>query len=136
MGETNRIFVYGTLRQGFPLHRFLERSGARLLGSGSIAGNLYDLGEFPGALAASDPDAKVQGEVYELRDSDKQLRELDGIEEYNPEQPGNSLFVRRLAVVKLQNGASVRAWTYFLSRKPTNARRLASGDYAEARRSR
>jgi gamma-glutamylcyclotransferase (GGCT)/AIG2-like uncharacterized protein YtfP len=132
--QSNKLFVYGTLRRGFPLHKHLHGGTAQFLGRGKMRGRLYDLGDFPGALPS--PTNEIEGELYELTDAARQLKQLDEIEEFFPEQPGQSLFLRRLAEVELETGQKVRAWVYFLAKKPANARLVPSGDYAEARRSR
>ncbi|PYU32732.1 MAG: hypothetical protein DMG28_10375 [Acidobacteria bacterium] len=126
-----RLFVYGTLRRGFALHPLLRKLAERYVGRGKIQGHLYDLGRFPGAVPSSSPQNKITGEVYELSNPDKQLEELDRAEEYHREQPRNSLFVRRLSLVRLENGRRFKAWVYFLPRRPSKARPIHEGDYAE-----
>jgi gamma-glutamylcyclotransferase (GGCT)/AIG2-like uncharacterized protein YtfP len=49
--------------RGFPLHRLLEH-GARCVGTGQVAGRLFNLGAYPGAV--SDAHARITGEVYEI----------------------------------------------------------------------
>jgi gamma-glutamylcyclotransferase (GGCT)/AIG2-like uncharacterized protein YtfP len=132
--EKDKLFVYGTLLRGFPLHKYLRKGGVRYLGKAKIHGRLYDLGQFPGALPSESPAEEIEGELYELSDPTEQLKELDEVEEFYPNRLRKSLFVRELAHVRLPTGQSVRAWVYFLSRKPPNARFIESGDYAEARR--
>ena len=136
MAETNKIFVYGTLRRGFPLHKYLPTSSARFVGRGTILGRLYDLGDFPGALPSGSPTHEIEGELYELINGTKLLKELDKVEEFFPEGPDESLFLRRITDVELESGKKVKAWVYYLAEKPANARLIQSGDYAEARRSR
>ena len=60
------LFVYGTLMRGFPLHRLLD-GRARLVGHGSIAACLHDLGTYPAAVP--NPAGRVRGEVYALADA-------------------------------------------------------------------
>jgi len=129
---TNKLFVYGTLRRGFAPHKYLGRA-SRFLGAASIRGRLYDLGEYPGAVASDLPGEEIRGEVYELRDLDNQLKVLDELEEFDPERPEKSLFVRRPVQVKLGSGEQIKAWVYFLPRRPRNARLISSGDYRKAR---
>ncbi len=130
----DRLFVYGTLRKGFALHAYLRKSTVRYLGKGKIHGNLYDLGEFPGALPSSSPEKEIEGEVYELLDAKNQLKELDRIEEFHSDRPEDSLFVRQLSVVRSEKGHRFKAWVYFLPRRPSKGRPIQSGDYAAARR--
>ncbi len=136
MVESNKVFVYGTLRRGLPLHKLLRRGSVRLLGRARIQGRLYDLGEFPGALPSQSPANEIEGELYEFTNGAQLLKELDEVEEYFPERPNESLFLRRLADVELESGKKVKAWVYYLAEKPANARLIPGGDYAEARRSR
>ena len=131
---SNKLFVYGTLRLGFPLHPYMRKGAVRLLGKGKICGRLYDLGDFPGALPSTSRSDEIEGELYELGDAIQQLRELDEVEEFNSQRPGESLFVRRLTDVELATGQRYKAWAYFLPKKPAKARLIPSGDYAEVRR--
>ncbi|HLE17957.1 MAG TPA: gamma-glutamylcyclotransferase family protein [Syntrophales bacterium] len=121
-----KIFVYGTLRKGFPLHRYLADK-ARFVGAGTIRGALYDLGEYPGVVQSNK--GEVKGELYELENASKYLRELDRIEEFDPENPENSLFIRSLTDVKLADKKTTKAWVYFLPSKPARARLILDGDY-------
>lgn len=130
----NKLFVYGTLRKGFPLHSYLQKGSIRDVGSGRIQAKLYDLGQFPGAVSSSSASEVVEGEVFELLRPEQHLRELDAVEGFDPDDLEGSLFVRRIASVRLQNGRSVKAWAYFLPKKPSGGRRINSGDYAEAHR--
>jgi len=136
MPRTNKLFVYGTLRRGFPLHKHLRTGTVRFLGRAKILGRLFDLGNFPGALPSESPANEIEGELYELTSGAQQLKELDEVEEFFPQRPDESLFLRRLTDVELESGEKVEAWVYYLAEKPTNARPIPSGDYSEARRSR
>ncbi len=132
--KTQKLFVYGTLRRGFALHSRLAKLEARYLGRGRIAGNLYNLGEYPGAVPSRSRGKAIEGEVYELQDPEKQLKALDRVEEFKSALPERSLFIRQKTTVRLTDGKRVRAWVYFLPRRPSKARILSSGDFAEARR--
>lgn len=129
-----RLFVYGTLRRGFPLHHHLVSLGARFLGQAKVAAELYDLGsDYPGARATETPDQWVRGELYRLRKPAHDLIVLDRVEDYTPGGPKCSEFVRARAEVILKNGSSSGAWIYWLAHPAKFAHRIASGDYAAAR---
>ena len=113
-----KLFVYGTLRKGFPLHRYLSGQ-ARFIGAGTIRGILYDLGEYPGVVHSEN--GEVQGELYELETGAKLLSKLDRVEGFRPEDPKNSLFIRSLTEVTLPDKKTTKAWAYFLSSKPAGA---------------
>ena len=126
----DKVFVYGTLRRGLPLHHHLDAGVTELVSEGTIHGRLYDLGEYPGALASGKPEDRVKGEVYLLQDVERQLQELDLVEECRPDRPHDGLFLRRVANVRMTTGGILEAWAYFLPKKPDKARLIPGGDYA------
>ena len=66
---TRHVFVYGTLRRGEQRDINLLTPAPRWLGSASVEGVLYDLGEYPGLVLGREPvpgQTKVKGEVYEI----------------------------------------------------------------------
>jgi gamma-glutamylcyclotransferase (GGCT)/AIG2-like uncharacterized protein YtfP len=89
------VFVYGTLRRGEinDLARAAARAGLPIpeyVGVASVAGRLYDFGDWPGLLP--DPaGAAVTGDVYRIDPA--LLPVMDAIEEYEPQR--SSCFVRR-----------------------------------------
>ena len=71
-----KLFVYGTLMQGFHNHGVL--GNAKHIGNGYVAGKLYHLGGYPG-LKPSDEDL-VYGEFYEVEDAQwPRLDRLEGV---------------------------------------------------------
>ena len=136
MKQRTYVFVYGTLMNGMEASDLLAAEGARLVGRGRIEGRLVDLGEFPGAVHSSNTRDAVVGEVYELP-SQAALRQLDHYEEYSPNDPGRSLFVRENVRAELLDGSGqLNAWTYFYNEEEgrLQARRIPSGDYRSYRR--
>ena len=124
------VFFYGTLMTPF------NRSGrARieqhlsLVGRGSIAAALFDLGIYPAAVPASD--GRVWGEVYEAIHPFVVLQALDELEGSRPGDPETSLYNRVLTPVRLEDGRTVQAWAYFYNAPLGRAERIASGDYLE-----
>jgi len=128
--DCDRLFVYGTLRRGFRLHRRLARLGAVFCGEAMVAGELFDLGSFPGARPAEGEGKRVRGEVYQLSQPAQDLDVLDEVEGFNPRCAARSEFVRAIAEVTMRNGESCRAWIYWLGPVLRPMRCIASGDYA------
>jgi gamma-glutamylcyclotransferase (GGCT)/AIG2-like uncharacterized protein YtfP len=120
------LFVYGTLRRGDKRHDILQRLGAVYVGKGSVAGELFDLGEYPGALKSNSSGARVIGEVYRLPNPKPALRILD---EYEGVGAVTSVFRREVAEVTIENGERVNTWSYWLSQPPRHRQRIKSGDY-------
>lgn len=123
------LFVYGTLRRSFPLHRILASVSAKYIGNGHIRGRLYNLGPYPGVYQPPRGVGHVVGEVYELLAPETQLKKLDHEEDFKPETPKASLFIRRKTQVHLVGGRRLTAWAYFLPRKPLHSARIPHGDY-------
>jgi gamma-glutamylcyclotransferase (GGCT)/AIG2-like uncharacterized protein YtfP len=130
--RSDKLFVYGTLLEKFPLHGYLRKGRSRLIGRGQIRAVLFDLGRYPGAFPSRSPADVVEGELYELGDVGDQLKLIDKLEEFYPERPIESLFVRKLTTVRLKTGRKLRAWAYFLPKVPKNGKRIVHGDYAAA----
>ncbi|HEX9003779.1 MAG TPA: gamma-glutamylcyclotransferase family protein, partial [Blastocatellia bacterium] len=62
------LFVYGTLQPAAAppeLKEIMDRW--RKVGSGTVLGQLFDLGEYPGAVLDANSTSRVIGDVYELR---------------------------------------------------------------------
>ena len=77
-GNVALVFVYGSLKRGFALHR--ELSGQQFLGAATTEPEyrLLDCGDYPGMLRVSSVGQSVKGEVYRV-DADC-LRRLDHVE--------------------------------------------------------
>ena len=110
---TNAVFVYGTLMRGEC--RFHSLSDFEIEASlmGAIAGDLVDLGSYPGLLphdGASAAMGTVDGDFIRVKDIVGALHCLDAIEGFEGYEP-QSLYVRRLTQVDV--GGRLRwAWTY------------------------
>ncbi len=124
------LFAYGTLRRGFELHAHLARLRARYLGEAAVAGELFDLGCYPGARRTAREGKRIRGEVYQLRCPAHDLRVLDEVEGIKPGARQRSEFVRDTAEVILDTGERRHAWVYWLRGKGAPAPRIISGDYA------
>lgn len=121
------LFVYGTLMRGLPLHHLLD-GRCQFVGRGTVKGRLLDLGRYPGAVP--DEAGTVHGEIYRLF-APSLLATLDQEEEYRPEAPERSLYLRRPAAVRLADGREARAWIYWYQGPRDRARPIPSGDYRQ-----
>ncbi len=119
-GARTRVFVYGSLLAGEPNHRAL--AGAVLVGAATTvpAFALYDLGAFPGLVAAGEQ--VVTGEIYEVDAAG--LARLDRLE-------GHPSFYRRTPIT-LADGDEVE--TYLLTRTQVAGRPIVAGGCWRAHR--
>lgn len=106
--------------RGYPLHGVLARGGT-LLGEGTVAGRLLDLGRYPGLIAGA---GRVKGELYRLDDAEL-LPVLDREEGYN--------FRRSMTTVTLASGRRLRAWVYRYRGPRERAVPIPHGDYRRIR---
>lgn len=130
--DSSLLFVYGTLRRGAERHDLLQKLRARYIGKGSVAGELFDLGPFPGAIKRGARSRKrVAGELYRLADASRALKVLDEYEGVRSGEVAAALYRRDVVEVWRPGGERASAWIYWLSPPPPGARRIESGDYAK-----
>jgi gamma-glutamylcyclotransferase (GGCT)/AIG2-like uncharacterized protein YtfP len=101
----------------------------RPLGRATLRGALYDLGEHPGAVPDAASASWIGGEVFELPRDPALLARLDAYEEFTPEHPERSSFVRVRCRVALARGGELECWVYAWRGDPRGAPRVASGDW-------
>lgn len=124
------VFVYGTLLQGLSRYWVLEQGHAHFLGLGRLAGDLYDLGAFPGLCLNPTAGAPrwVYGEVYAV--DDNLLAELDDIEDYLPDDELGSMYLRRQqAVTSLHGDPDWQAHTYVYNQSLAGLASVPQGEY-------
>jgi gamma-glutamylcyclotransferase (GGCT)/AIG2-like uncharacterized protein YtfP len=126
------MFVYGTLRKDArgqmlsPLCR-----GWIFRGYGTVPGELYDFGAYPGAVPANaDSATRVVGEVYELPEPRAMLPPIDRYEGCSEHDPPPHEFERERVEVTMEDGPTLAAWIYWYRPEPLG-QRLASGDYLQ-----
>jgi len=134
---THHLFVYGTLS---PRHAPPEIAATvrrlRPVGSASVPGQLYDLGEYPGAVLSKTARSQIRGEVFELPTDAKTLSSLDDYEGFEPAKPTSSLFVRRAWPVVMDDGTRLRCWVYVYNGDLRQAQPVRNGRYSRRRRAR
>lgn len=110
------LFVYGTLMPraesdyGRSMRERLLRS-SRVLGDATVAGRLYDLGEYPGLVLSGDPGDEAHGVVLRLEDPESVFPWLDAYEGIRNGAADNE-YERVLRPVRLAGGTLLSAWVY------------------------
>ena len=129
------LFVYGTLRKALVAKTTRELAALmknlRFIGSGEICGQLYDLGQYPGAIVGENFATKICGEVYELTNPPEILAALDLYEGFIPGELDASTFARIKAPVTLSNGENMQCWLYVYNDWVATGKIIASGDYVQ-----
>ena len=115
------LFVYGTLRPG-ECADLSKRDGVKHLGSDAVNGELYDLGWYPGAVAAPcqfDTGApSIKGDVFELLE-ESIIATLDGYEGYP------NLYDR----IQTHTAQGRCVWIYVYRHAITPLQRIDNGDW-------
>lgn len=125
------IFVYGTLRQNFlNQNQTLLPNCANLIDYGFFNAQLFDLGNYPGAILTRSKSSRVHGEVWTLGDNFSSLPVLDNYEElntytkiYGPE------YRRIMQKITTKKFGKVQAWVYIIRKLRHPCKPILSGDY-------
>jgi len=105
----NHVFVYGTLMESCKREDVIWAIGPSNKENAKTKGRLMDLGDYPGMK----PDVRdgIIGELYTFPDIERALSRLDRIEGFDRDDHENSLFLRTIVKV-LVNDRFEWAWTY------------------------
>jgi gamma-glutamylcyclotransferase (GGCT)/AIG2-like uncharacterized protein YtfP len=133
------LFTYGTLMLTTGIEAVDEamRKAGTSLGRAYVHGYLYDLGAYPGAVAAGpieDRDGedvpKVWGHLLSLADPDALFAVLDAYEGFDAGNREASEFVRdKAGVVHAGSGAAATADIYWYNFAVNGRARIEAGDY-------
>ena len=110
---TEFLFTYGTLQPGrapAEIAHLVER--LQVAGRGHVHGTLYDFGHYPGAVLDASSASRIPGTIYKLPPDRDLLARLDEYEEYSPESPETSQFIRELHAVHWEDGRTSLCWVY------------------------
>jgi gamma-glutamylcyclotransferase (GGCT)/AIG2-like uncharacterized protein YtfP len=121
--QLERISFYGTLMRDQGVQQAIKAATKlRHMGTCSIDGKLYDLGAYPGMVEGK---GTVLGELYDVLDASV-LIPLDRYEEFDPQNPSGSLFIRRRIRLK---DPKVDSWVYFFNGSVRGKKRIQGGDW-------
>jgi gamma-glutamylcyclotransferase (GGCT)/AIG2-like uncharacterized protein YtfP len=125
------LFVYGTLMQKCRPNAWAAflHTNAQYAGEASVEGLLYKVAYYPGLVRG---EGVVYGELFELRDPEKVFRLLDEYEDYLPDDPDRSLYLRVLAWVTLtETGEKKESWLYYYNQPVTDFMPYENGRFTE-----
>jgi gamma-glutamylcyclotransferase (GGCT)/AIG2-like uncharacterized protein YtfP len=111
--QTEYLFAYGTLQPGrAPAEIAHVVDKLQIAGRGYVHGTLFDFGHYPGAVLDVSSTNRIPGTIYNLPPDRDLLAQLDDYEEYFPESPATSQFIRELHAVHWENGRTSLCWLY------------------------
>lgn len=130
------FFVYGTLLPDQPNFVLWGEAITAMEPATFHGGQLYDMGFYPMLVPVTDKDGAetaVTGQLITVDPNQYEavLQRLDTLEGYDPTQPDDSDYQRKIATVRLANGRRHTAWIYLgkkelVSHKPN----IPNGDWA------
>lgn len=124
MAPGDLLAAYGLLRQGGGgLERLGLTDALSHVGACVIPGVLYDLGGFPGIVEG---EGQVAGDLFRI-ESPAVSSLVDRFEDFDPDDPGQSAYVRRR--VALVEPGGMDAWVYVWTRPVAPEERIATGDW-------
>lgn len=110
------LFTYGSLQPGHaPPEIAPVVAGLAVAGRGYVLGTLQGYGPYPGAILDAANGTRIPGTIYRLPADPEVLAKLDEYEEFFPESPHVSAFLRELHPVHWEDGSIVPCWVYVLN---------------------
>jgi gamma-glutamylcyclotransferase (GGCT)/AIG2-like uncharacterized protein YtfP len=129
MEQTNPyLFVYGTLLDNNNSYGAYLQQHCSLLQPGKLKGRLYDIGDYPGAIADVGSDQYVHGSIYLMDEPEKILEFIDDYEGFGDDQTQPNLFIRIQAVIETDT-SKVECWVYVYNLPVEHLPRIRSGRY-------
>jgi len=131
------LFVYGSLLPGqAPAEIAPTVDRLKTVGDGFVRGRLYELGEYPG-LVLDETGEKIPGKIFRLPEEPEVLKRLDDYEEFDPDQPEGSLFVRqKLTVTRSGQNRKLTCWVYVYNPHAGAVPAIGPGEFPKARNGR
>lgn len=126
------LFVYGSLRrQMIPQNlQVVMTTYCQFVGEAWVAGQLYEIAGYPGAIPSTHNDLRVQGELYQIiLPSLNLFTILDRYEECSAEFLMPHEYSRCQTTVHCASGEVLTAWIYWYNRQTTSLKMIHSGDY-------
>lgn len=128
---TDLLFVYGTLRQGNTnaMAAYLAQQ-SEYISAGWFQGCLYAISDYPGAIASSDPEHRVYGEIVRLNNAETVLSVLDDYEECGPQHRQPTAYQRVQTCIHTLDGVGFNpVWIYLYQWSLINKALIAHGDF-------
>lgn len=128
-----KLFVYGSLRKGYHNHHYLDGK-ATYLGTYYIKGNLYEIKGKNYPALVKDDNVYTVGELYDVLVDFKQMDEM---ENYNPNNIEKSEYIRTIEDVydeNLQKVEGAYIYLYNTNLKDTLGKQIENNDFKNFRK--
>jgi gamma-glutamylcyclotransferase (GGCT)/AIG2-like uncharacterized protein YtfP len=124
------LFVYGTLLDENNEFGAYLKDNCNFYKKARLKGNLYDLGEYPGAILQPDAGHFVHGDILRMDVPQETLKKLDDYEGFGKGYPQPNEFIRELVEVETDD-QHLNCWVYLYNKPVDGLWHIESGDYME-----
>ncbi|WP_183572031.1 gamma-glutamylcyclotransferase family protein [Mucilaginibacter sp. X5P1] len=125
---SNYLFVYGTLLDAGNKFAAYLTNNCSFYTKGKLKGRLYDIGEYPGAVADSNSPDYVYGSIVSINNPITVLKQLDDYEGFGADQQQPNLFIREIKAIETEGGF-IDCWVYLYNLPVKRLVLIESGDY-------
>ncbi len=127
----DKLFVYGSLLKGAgnQMAQLLHEKG-NFLGEGYLKGTLYKVDWFPAVVPDTQTASLVYGHIFHLEQPQKVLSIFDTYENYYPDDPSKSLYLRVQQSI-LYKEEQIECWVYVWNQSLKGLTWIPSGNYLE-----
>lgn len=87
------------------------RQHSKMLGTGTMRGRIFSLGDYPGAVHEPEATSTVNGDVFELKNNELVFKVLDEYEGIGEQFPEPYEYDRILCPIQLF-GQEIQCWVY------------------------
>ena len=130
--DSDYLFVYGTLRPYFEnSYAHYLRQHSHYVGEATFPGQLFDMGNYPGAIYQSGSSEIVLGTIYDIGQYKQSLlSHLDDYEGVSEKFKQPTEYTRSVIPVTF-NKTIIFCWTYIYNLPTADKVIISSGDYEQ-----
>src|ERR1700761_9864050 len=124
------LFVYGTLLTADNEFGKLLTENCSFYKYGKFKGELYDVGEYRGAILNAAGDGYVHGCIYKLASAEVILKLLDEYEGISANDEPPHEYIREMVAIETEN-EPVSCWVYLYNWPVEGLVKISSGNYLQ-----
>ncbi|MFC0517497.1 gamma-glutamylcyclotransferase [Mucilaginibacter angelicae] len=124
------LFVYGTLLQaGNEFAEYLNKH-CKFISDGKIKGQLYDIGEYPGAVIDNTEERYIYGSIFMMDDPETILKVIDDYEGIGDLYRHPQEYTRDEVAIHTDNGI-ISCWMYLYNLPVASYKEVITGNYVQ-----
>lgn len=96
-----------------------------------MQGCLYEIAGYPGAIAGTNPEHRIKGDIFKITRLHTLLNFLDEYEECSQRFAEPHEYIRVQRNITSLNGQQIKGWVYLYNRSVNQRKKIIDGDYFE-----